>query len=214
MSLAYDTYIKNHVDNLKSACEFIFTKIDREKIDKILPDIREDITIQLLEHDQSKYMPEEYTAYDNYFYHGGHATKEGKEAFDRAFLHHIHHNPHHWQYWVLIDDWGETWAASHPDEQAIRAQDIPDNYIFEMICDWWSFSWDKHYKSLVAHKSPEEAKKDLYEVFNWYQDHTNSIYFSDKTRTKVESMLNLIRETLDSWDFSTTQPEQVEVVDV
>ena len=63
---------------------------------------------KLVNHDQSKYDEEEYEAYDDYFY-----GKEGKDeddiavidnAFDYAWLHHIHHNPHHWQYWVLVND--------------------------------------------------------------------------------------------------------------
>lgn len=53
-------------------------------------------------HDMSKNTPDEYTPYDNYFY--GEQTPAIIEAFNRAWLMHIHRNPHHWQYWVLIND--------------------------------------------------------------------------------------------------------------
>ena len=108
MSLAYDTYIKHHRNNVMKGYEFFHDQIDPEKFDKILPNINHaDFYTQILLHDQSKESPEEYTAYDDYFYRGGHATKEEKEAFDYAWNHHIANNPHHWQYWILINDEGD-----------------------------------------------------------------------------------------------------------
>ena len=55
------------------------------------------------EHDASKSNPDEYEAYDAYFY-GGNRSHAIVEAFNRAWLLHIHRNPHHWQHWVLIND--------------------------------------------------------------------------------------------------------------
>ncbi len=80
----------------------------------------------------SKNTPDEYTPYDNYFY--GEQTPAIIEAFNRAWLMHIHRNPHHWQYWVLIND--------EPKEGTILIE-MPYPYIIEMICDWWAFSWIK-----------------------------------------------------------------------
>jgi hypothetical protein len=53
--------------------------------------------------DLSKFDDAEYEAYDKYF-HGPSKTAEVKAAFDVAWLHHIHMNPHHWQHWVLVND--------------------------------------------------------------------------------------------------------------
>lgn len=44
------------------------------------------------------------------------ASYEVVENFNRAWLLHIHRNPHHWQHWVLINDdpeLGETVLESH-----------------------------------------------------------------------------------------------------
>jgi len=43
-----------------------------------------------------------------------------KDAFDNAWLHHIHYGPHHWEYWIL---------RGEPLE-------MPDRYRREMLADW------------------------------------------------------------------------------
>lgn len=90
-----------------------------------------------------------------------------------AWLHHIHENPHHWQYWVLVND--------DPEEGAI-ALDIPYKYVIEMICDWWSFSW---------------KTGNLYEIFDWYDAHKNHMILSEYTRELVEEILEKIKVKLD-----------------
>ena len=121
-------------------------------------------------HDMSKNTPDEYTPYDNYFY--GEQTPAIIEAFNRAWLMHIHRNPHHWQYWVLIND--------EPKEGTILIE-MPYPYIIEMICDWWAFSW---------------IKGDLSEMFAWYKDHADYIKLHNNTRSIVEEILEMIRTKL------------------
>lgn len=94
------------------------------------------------------------------------------EAFNRAWLMHIHRNPHHWQYWVLIND--------EPKEGTILIE-MPYPYIIEMICDWWAFSW---------------IKGDLSEIFAWYKDHADYIKLHNNTRSIVEEILEMIRTKL------------------
>jgi hypothetical protein len=94
------------------------------------------------------------------------------EAFNRAWLMHIHRNPHHWQYWVLIND--------EPKEGTILIE-MPYPYIIEMICDWWAFSW---------------IKGDLSEMFAWYKDHADYIKMHNNTRSIVEEILEMIRMKL------------------
>ena len=48
-----------------------------------------------------------------------------KERFDRAWLLHQHRNPHHWQFYVLLEDSG-----------AEKVLPIPDRYRREMVADW------------------------------------------------------------------------------
>lgn len=77
---------------------------------------------QLIKHDWSKFTPSEWFGYARHFYGGDYPTehwcntigvpfvganpltKERVAAeFDRAWLHHQQANPHHWQYWLVID---------------------------------------------------------------------------------------------------------------
>jgi hypothetical protein len=123
-------------------------------------------------HDQSKSDLEEYYAYDKYFY-GGNRSYAVVQDFRKAWLHHIHKNPHHWQHWILIND--------NPGEGEILL-DMPHLYIVEMVCDWWAFSW---------------AKGNLYEVFSWYDEHKDYMKLSDATRKTVEDILGKIKAKLD-----------------
>lgn len=171
MSQEYDMYIRGHVNNLGLGLKWF-----EENHPKALVGIENQIKQQLLDHDESKWSEEEYGPYDEYFY----GSKDNIDEFNYAWLHHIHNNPHHWQYWVLIND--------DPNENEVII-DMPDEYIIEMICDWLSFSL---------------AKDNLYELFDWYNQHKNYMKLSDKTRDKVEYILNKIKEVNDiSINFNT-----------
>jgi hypothetical protein len=60
---------------------------------------------QAIIHDWTKFSRVEFNAYCNYFER---QKKIGpyQIAFKRAWLHHIHRNPHHWQHYVLVNDDG------------------------------------------------------------------------------------------------------------
>ena len=119
MSKAYTQYIVEHCANVKKAYEWL---VDHKII-------KDEFIHRIQAHDISKYSDEEYDAYDKYFYGKQGKTIEIKDAFNFAWLHHIHANPHHWQHWVLIND-----------DDGTKALEIPEEYVIEMICDWWSFS--------------------------------------------------------------------------
>ena len=160
----YDNYINEHKHNVVKGYNWIKDNV---------PDILDGIDIDTLDttinnHDASKTSASEYIPYVNYFY----ADKNNPEYvrdFQQAWLHHVHNNCHHWNYWVLVDDDG------------IVALDMPDIYIIEMICDWWSFSW---------------KKGKLLEIFDWYDKHLPNMKLSKLTQNKVETILNRIHETL------------------
>lgn len=165
MSLAYCEYLDQHISCVDKGIRWFL-----ENRPDILRDFGlsvEDVRICI--HDQSKFSIEEFAPYDKYFY-GKEKTPEVKENFNYAWLHHIHHNPHHWQYWVLIHD--------EPNEQT-EALAIPPIYILEMVCDWWSFSW---------------AKGDLTEIFKWYDEHKDHMILHTETRQKIDILLGAIRE--------------------
>lgn len=80
-------------------------------------------------HDWQKFTPTEWLPYARAFYGPSSQTKTGKPqgdpAFDRAWLHHQKFGPHHWQYWVMMEDSGNTLCL-----------DMPDVYRREMLADW------------------------------------------------------------------------------
>lgn len=168
MSREYNLYLDEHKANVKKGFEWI-----RDNIPEVIPTrLRLDLAHQIgFAHDYSKSHPDEYDAYDEYFY-GGNRSFEVVQNFNRAWLTHIHRNPHHWQYWVLQCD--------EPDEGEIII-DMPINYILEMICDWWAFSWQN---------------ENLYEIFDWYKEHKDYIKLSDDTRKTVENILDKIHSKL------------------
>lgn len=68
-----------------------------------------------------------------------------------------------------------------PSEGTICIE-IPFNYILEMICDWWSFSW---------------ASGNLMEIFDWYDEHKAYIQMADISRSAVEDILFNMRKKLE-----------------
>lgn len=165
MSWEYDNYLQEHIENVQKGFEWL-----NEHLSILLP--QNHSYANITHHDDSKRDREEYNAYDAYFY-GGNRSSQVMSNFDYAWLHHIHHNPHHWQYWVLIND---------DSEEGTKALDIPYPYIIEMICDWWSFSW---------------KTGNLHGIFDWYEDHKDHMILSTKTRVIVESILDKMKEVLD-----------------
>ena len=166
---------------VKVAYRWIKGSFQGDKILDILPDLEWDVCeTNIQRHDLSKHDVEEYAAYDAYFYPKGEVTHVVSEMFNLAWLHHIHVNPHHWQHWVLVED-----------EGSIKPLEMPDNYILEMVCDWWSFSWKVYIGSV------EYEEKSLYEIFKWYDDHKERMMLAPKTKSKVERLLDAIRAALD-----------------
>lgn len=169
MSIEYDEYLKEHIGNVKKAYDWLC---------KHFPDMIYDIAFnprhEITSHDESKYSLEEYSAYDNYFY-GGNRSYAVVETFNQAWNHHIHNNPHHWQYWVLFED-------DPKSGEKYIALPMPAEYIVEMICDWWAFSW---------------KTGELTEIFDWYDKHKDIMKLHKNTRRTVENILQLIREELD-----------------
>lgn len=125
-------------------------------------------TWYILFHDSSKRDSEEYSAFDEFIF--GERTDETKRKHKRAQLEHRHKNPHHWEYWVLYT------SSTRP-----IALDMDYPYIIEMICDWWSFSW---------------KEGDLFNIFDWYDEHKDNILMSNKTRATVEDILDKLEAKL------------------
>lgn len=164
MSTEYNDYLNEHISNVIKGFEWLYDK---------LPEIFEGMSVNMMvsqinAHDDSKWSDEEYPAYDNYFYED--KTKEVQEAFDLAWLHHQHNNPHHWQHWLLQEDDGGK-----------KALEMPKEYVIEMIADWWAFSW---------------KKDNLKEIFDWYANNKKKMILHPNTLEFVERILTLLRNKL------------------
>lgn len=64
-----------------------------------------------------------------------------KQPFDIAWNHHQKRNPHHWQYWVLMNDNGSVEAMPMPFEDKV-----------EMLCDWMGAG------AAIKRKAPSKAE--------------------------------------------------------
>jgi len=169
MSKEYDEYLHEHIGAVKKAagwmCENLDTVRDLGEIEMVM------FRTVVRKHDESKWYGAEYGPYDEYFY-----GEKDEEAFNRAWLHHIHNNRHHWQHWLLVNDDGKF-----GDGSKIVALEMPKVIALEMVADWWSFSW---------------RSGNLEEVFGWYEEHKDGIILHPKTREFVEAVLGEIRERL------------------
>ena len=115
---------------------------------------------RLLIHDYSKFSRSEWTPYVNRFF-SGRAGVEDKsvdpDEFHRAWTHHWHKNPHHWEYWLRADR-VPMW--------------MPTNFVYEMVADWLGAgrgitgSWDltEWYKKNRGRQVLHPETKQLVEV--------------------------------------------------
>lgn len=164
MSKEYDKYLTEHIGNVDKAYKWL--------VEHFGSDYGVTYNSHISDHDKSKYSEEEYGPYDRYFY--GKKTPKVNKDFNRAWLHHIHNNPHHWQHWVLLED----------DPELINnfiCIEMPIENVFEMIADWWSFSW---------------KSGNLEEIFDWYIKHKKIMKLNSKTRKLVEEILDRIKEEI------------------
>ena len=166
MSKEYDEYLREHIDAVRKAAEWIV-----ENLETVGDFYKSEFMFRVSMHDDSKWNIWEYGPYDAYFYGNG-----NKDDFNRAWLRHIHNNPHHWQHWLLMNDDGKL-----GDPGKVVAIEMPKVYALEMVADWWSFSW---------------RAGNLEDVFDWYEEHRDNIILHPKTREFVESVLDEIREKL------------------
>lgn len=125
---AYIRYIEEHKLNLQKAWgEAIHKFVDKRKLS--IYDMHM-IHTQVEEHDKSKYNKNEFEGYRMKFY--PHIKDPPSDVVDmlyhKAWLNHIHQNPHHWQHWVVPG------AVN-------KAINIPFNFVIEMLLDWKAMSY-------------------------------------------------------------------------
>lgn len=140
---------------------------------------------RLLIHDWSKFLPTEWSPYVAMFYGpklfadygdarhqfagalgplGVERKKaERQSAFDLAWLHHQHRNPHHWQHWVLLEDDGDQ-----------KLLPMPEHFVREMVADWMGAG---------------RAITGRWDVREWYAKNKTNIELHPDSRRLAESLI-------------------------
>ena len=109
-------------------------------------------------HDLSKFYPDEFIGYANYFFGG----RKNEEQFNHSWMMHQHRNPHHWQYWTLLD------------ERGVVSVKIPLRYLKEMVCDWIGSS---------------QSKINAMQPLEWYVANKDRIHMHPESRLWIEKEL-------------------------
>lgn len=129
---------------------------------------------QLANHDNSKWSTEEFLPYAINFQGDKSPVLKGdvKEDFARAWLHHIHCNPHHWQHWIFPDGYS-------PKETKIEngVMIMPSAYALEMIADWMGASM---------------AYTGFWDMTDWLYKNMPNVRLHSFTAQYVRGVLNMM----------------------
>lgn len=142
---------------------------------------------QLLIHDLSKFRRAEFVPYGKFFYAlpGAGWLKAVQDPAARlgmleGWLRHIQRNPHHWQYWVLVNGASVVATrkvASHGriiETSPIEALPMPRKYVREMLADWMGAgrAYQGEYPASVAE-------------WKWWQDNKDQIILHPESRAHL-----------------------------
>jgi hypothetical protein len=86
---------------------------------------------RLLIHDWTKFAPAELPHYGRQFF----GDKGDPDGWQRAWVHHQNHNPHHWDYWV-----NRTITKGPKGGQQAVGVLMPQWVVREMVADWMAAS--------------------------------------------------------------------------
>lgn len=128
--------------------------------------------LMLIAHDWDKFLPDEWLPYARCFY-APDGTKQYQEsdAFTFAWNLHQKRNKHHWQFWLITWDRGET-----------EALPMPDVFRREMLADW---------------RGAGKAINGKDNTLSWYIDNFYKIKLHDDTRAWIDHELTGLAMPLD-----------------
>lgn len=139
-----------------------------------------DLSIErLFQHDKSKTSMAEYGPYDEYFYSKDELDEEAIAKYKYAWNNHIHENPHHWQYWVLIND-----------DDGVKALPMPRRYILELLCDWMSFDINYIQPDFTSIEPYGTFKLNAHKLKEYWTDHESTMILHPSTRSSIKYMIN------------------------
>jgi len=151
---------------------------------------------RLIIHDWSKFLPSEWTPYVRRFYqkpvphpygnpvYNGpsemqkrHWEADTAALFDKAWLLHQNRQPHHWQFWVLINDDDKVHYCDGIPFRAIadeKALPMPQPLVCEMVADW---------------AGAGRAITGRWEVADWYEKNRHKMVLHPSTRRRAEFLI-------------------------
>lgn len=151
----YKTYIEEHRKNVKKA---FIELTDCLKLSYLFMDdeIYYKLSNRISKHDLSKYSEEEFEFYRKQFYPINEQEKENnKQDFEKAWIHHIECNDHHWQHRQNLKEFNKDTMIA----------------ILENVCDWLAMGYKFHnrpYEYYEKHKEeinlPKEDKEFLEQI--------------------------------------------------
>lgn len=140
---------------------------------------------RLVIHDWSKFMPVEFVNYARYKY----GVKDTRE-WSKAWLHHLHYNPHHPEHWLLswhgnpnfYDEVGEYISSF------VTLLPMPETYVREMIADMSATS---------------KAITGSWNISSWLNKNGPDMHFRDETVTLIDKVMKELGYVLtDNCDWS------------
>jgi len=135
------------------------------------------LIVQGIMHDMSKFRPDEYVPYMNFFYGSKHTIRQadgyykptdtGNKAFDFAWLLHQKRNKHHWQWWILPEDDG-----------GVKILEMPVQYRKELLADWLGASRAQGFGG------------DLATLRAWYHKNKKKMQLGPETQEWIEKEIH------------------------
>lgn len=170
----YSDYIKTHVNNVKKAF-FNYGDIMLRVLDYESPDVYLELNNRIDIHDDSKWSLEEYEPYRKKFYPYQDEVKISDYEFNKAWLHHIHNNPHHPEYWIYYN----------ADNKTVTIYDMDDFSIIEMLCDWIAMGMTHNNTAYDYYRNNPKKKEVL---------SPNTQFKVNKILNEIELIDNTIKE--------------------
>lgn len=146
---------EKYIETLKAHISYVLEAGHKIGVPETLLDI----------HDDSKWFEDEFVGYALHFQGGG-----APDQFSRAWLHHIHNNPHHWQHWLFSD--GYTPKDSQVENGAVE---MPHCFALEMVADWMGAS---------------KAYTGSWDMTEWLQENIPKIRVHSKTAEYLKEILD------------------------
>lgn len=124
---------------------------------------------RLIIHDWTKFLPSEAPHYARRRF----GDNNDHLGYVRAWIHHTHANPHHWEYWIPA-----TTSSSSP-YKPFEPVPMPEWAVREMVADWMG--------AALAYNGTLPKSRD---TWDWYQKNIEEILVHVDTRLLIEDVLD------------------------